>query len=294
MEFGVCLPFGPGASIEAIEAAAETAERLGWSDVWVTDHLLVDLEDTADYGWITEAVTTLAYLAGRTSRVRLGASVLIVPMRNAVLLAKELATIDTASRGRLIAGVGVGWSEREFATLGAADRFHARGAYTEETVALWRHLWSGSQEPFRGRFHTIENACFEPLPPQGAALPIWFGGRHPKALERIGRLADAYHSSATSPAAYAPRIPIIRAAAEAAGRAMPRLTARVRVRLGERPEDADRSYAMRGSASDIAGEIAGFASLGVDHLALSFAERDPEGLAHTMERFRAEVANQAT
>jgi len=140
VEFGVCLPYGPGASIEAVEAAAEAAERLGWSDVWVTDHLLVDRADADDYGWITEAVTTLAYLAGRTTRVRLGASVLIVPMRNAVLLAKELATIDVASRGRVIAGVGVGWSEREFATLGASDRFHVRGAYTEETVRLWRHL----------------------------------------------------------------------------------------------------------------------------------------------------------
>ena len=289
MEYGVCLPFGSGSSIEAVDAAAETAERLGWRDVWVTDHLLVDRADAADYGRITEAITTLAYLAGRTTRVRLGASVIVVPPRNAVILAKELATVDVASRGRLIAGVGVGWSEREFANLGMTERHRVRGAYTEEAVTLWRHLWSGSEEAFRGRFHAFENYAFGPLPPQGAALPIWFGGRDRRALERVGRQADAYHSSATPPAEYADRIPLIRAAAENAGRPMPRLSARVRVRLDEAESAGDGFYAMRGSGEDVAREIGAFAALGVDHLALSFREVDPEGVARAMERFVAEV-----
>lgn len=287
MEFGVCLPFGPGASIEAIEAAAETAERLGWRDVWVTDHLLVDREDADDYGWITEAVTTLAYLAGRTTRVRLGASVLIVPMRNAVLLAKELATIDAVSRGRVIAGVGIGWSEKEFASMGASANFPVRGAYTEEAVALWRHLWSGSTEPFRGRFHTVEDACFEPLPPQGAALPIWMGGRDPRALARIGRLGDAYQASGTSPTGFAERVPLIRAAAEAAGRPMPGLAARVRVRFADSPTPDDEYYSMRGSEAAIAAEVRAWAEVGVEHLALSFGEGTPEGITQAMERFAA-------
>ncbi|HEX5591291.1 MAG TPA: TIGR03619 family F420-dependent LLM class oxidoreductase [Candidatus Limnocylindrales bacterium] len=288
MDYGLILPsLGDGATREGIEAAAELAERHGFVDVWTTDHLLVDASAAEDYGTIFEAVTTLAYLAGRTTRVRLGASVIVVPMRNAVVLAKELATIDNLSRGRLIAGVGVGWSRVEFANVGVTDRFSVRGAYTDETIRLWRHLWSGADWPFHGRFHTFDDFVFGPLPEQGGALPIWIGGRHEAALRRAGRLADAYHASAASPAALEPRIPVIRAAAEEAERPMPRLSARVRVRLGDSgPIDG---YAMRGTPEEVATEIRAFAALGVDHLALGFAARDPEGLAREVEAFVREV-----
>lgn len=288
MDYGLILPsLGDGATREGIEAAAELAERHGFIDVWTTDHVLVDASAAEDYGTIFEAVTTLAYLAGRTTRVRLGASVFVVPMRNAVVLAKELATIDKLSRGRLIAGVGVGWSRVEFANVGVTDRFSVRGAYTEETIRLWRHLWSGADWPFHGRFHTFDDFVFGPLPEQGGALPIWIGGRHEAALRRAGRLADAYHASAASPAALGPRIPVIRAAAEEVGRPMPRLSARVRVRLGDTgPIDG---YAMRGTPEAIATEIRAFAALGVEHLALGFAARDPEGLAREVEAFVREV-----
>ena len=289
MDYGLILPsLGADATREGIEAAGEIAERLGFSDVWTTDHLLVDASAANDYGRIFEAVTTLAFLAGRTTRVRLGASVIVVPMRNAVVLAKELATIDVLSHGRLIAGVGVGWSAAEFANVGVADRLAVRGAYTDETIRLWRHLWSGARSPFAGRFHTLDDFAFGPLPDQGGDLPIWIGGRKEAALRRVGRVADAYHASATNPAGLAERIPVIRAAAEADGRRMPALSARVRVRL-ESPV-ADDGYAMRGTPSDIVAEIRAFAALGVGHLALAFAERDPVGLERATERFMREVA----
>lgn len=289
MDFGVALPFGSDASIETVEAASEVAEGLGWDGVWVTDHLLVDRDDGSDYVWITEAVTTLAYLAARTKRVKLGASVFVVPARNAVILGKELATVDALSRGRLIAGVGVGWSEKEFANLGFSEHFHVRGAYTEEAIALWRHLWSGSTEGFEGRFHSFSNYAFGPVPAQGANVPIWIGGRDPRALARAGRLADAYHSSATAPKAYADRMPVIRAAAEGAGRPTPRFTARARVRLDEKPERADRNYVIRGSVDEVVAEIEAWKAIGVDYLVLSFGESDPEGVVKAIERFDHEV-----
>src|SRR3990172_10813137 len=128
MDYGVILPsLGDDATREGIDAAGEIAERLGFTDVWTTDHLLVDASAAEDYGTIFEAVTTLAYLAGRTTRVRMGASVIVVPMRNAVVLAKELATIDLLSHRRLIARVCVGWSVAEFANVGVADRIAVRG-----------------------------------------------------------------------------------------------------------------------------------------------------------------------
>jgi probable F420-dependent oxidoreductase len=287
MEFGLVLPsLGAGANPEGILAAVEAAERHGFTDVWTTDHLLIDRANADDYGRLYEAVTTLAWLAGRSTTVRLGTSVIVVPMRNAVVLAKELATVDALSGGRLIAGFGVGWNRAEFANAGVADRFHERGAYLDETIAICRHLWSGSQEPFRGRFHEFEDYVFEPLPVQRAAVPIWLGARDERALRRVGRLADAYHASATSPAAYEPRIPVIRGAAEAAGRPMPRLSARARVELGGHKQSF---YTLHGSPEDVAAEVEAFGALGVTHLAVAFPPRDPDGLTRAVDRFVAEV-----
>lgn len=287
MDYGLVLPnLGAGASPEGLVAAVEAAEDHGFTDVWTTDHLLIDRENASDYGRLYEAITTLAWLAGRSRAIRLGTSVIVVPMRNAVVLAKELATLDALSGGRLIAGFGVGWNAREFGNVGVADRFHERGAYLDETIAICRHLWSGSPAPFHGRFHDFEDYAFEPLPIQGGDLPIWLGAREEPALRRVGRVADAYHSSATKPAAYATRIPIIRAAAEAAGRPMPRLSARVRLELDAGPESF---YTIHGSAAEAAAEIRAFTELGVDHLALAFPPRDSDGIRGAIDRFVAEV-----
>lgn len=287
MDYGLALPnIGDAANLEGMAAAVELAEQHGFTDVWATDHILVDHGAAEDYGRTYESITTLAWLAGKSSTVRLGLSVVVVPMRNAVLLAKQLATLDALSKGRVIAGFGVGWSPDEFANIGLAERFHERGAYTEETVSLCRHLWSGSSKPFEGRFHQFADFVFGPLPDQGAKLPIWIGGRDERALQRIGRVADAYHSSATSPASYAPRVPIIRAAAEAAGRPMPRLSARARVELGSGPESF---YTIHGTPDDAAAEIRAYAALGVDHLALMFPPRHADGLRAAVGRFVDEV-----
>ena len=265
-----------------------TADRLGWGTVWTTDHVLVPTaDDTSDYHTNYDAILALGWVGARHPGLQLGTSVIVVPQRNAVLLAKELASLDALSGGRLIAGVGVGWNVDEFGNLGAADRFHVRGAYLDETIALWRHLWSGSSEPFRGRFHEIDDFVFRPLPPQGAAVPIVIGGRSEAALKRAGRLGDGYHSSSTSPESYAKRVPVVRAAAEAAGRPMPTLSARVHVDFDSITSD---SYAARGSAEEVATEVRKFADLGVDHLALFFDAPTAAGFIQGAERFAAEVA----
>lgn len=287
MDYGLVLPsLGDDANLAGLETAIDLAARHGFTDVWTTDHILVGHDAAEDYGRLYEAVTTLAWAAARNGQLRLGASVIVVPMRESVLLAKQLATVDALSRGRLIAGVGVGWNRHEFANVGADARFEVRGAYLEETINLCRHLWSGSTAPFEGRFARFDDFVFGPLPDQGASLPIWIGARDERALRRVGRLADGYHSSATSPSSYGPRIPIIRAAAEAAGRPMPRLSARVRVELGAAPESF---FTLHGSADDVAAGIREYAALGVDHLALAFPPRDGAALVEAVERFVSEV-----
>ena len=211
---------------------------------------------------------------------------IVVQQRNAVLLAKELATLDDLSGGRLSVGVGIGWNRTEFGNMGLPERFGVRGAYLDETIALWRHLWSGSRAPFHGRFHTIDDFEFEPLPVQ-SPLPVLIGGRAEPALERVGRVGDGYHSSSTSPAVYAERLPVIRAAAEAAGRPMPSLSARVNVVFGP---SADTSYSMHGTPQEIAAEVRAFAGVGVTHLALAFGTTDAAEVVARAERFASEVA----
>lgn len=290
MDFGLVLPtLHAGASAEGIEAAAEVAERVGWSDVWTTDHVLIEHDSADEYGLIYEAILALAHVGARHPTLKLGTSVIVVPQRQSVVLAKELATLDALSRGRVIAGVGIGWDRVEFANLGMAERFAVRGAYLDETVRLWRHLWGGATGSFHGRFHHIDDFVFEPLPPQGAELPVWFGGRAPAALERAGRLGNGYHSSSTSPATYAERIPAIRASAEAAGRPMLTLSARVRVVPGPAP-DGVSDYALRGTPDEMRAEIAEWAAIGVTHLALYFESVTPEAIVRDVDWFAREIA----
>jgi alkanesulfonate monooxygenase SsuD/methylene tetrahydromethanopterin reductase-like flavin-dependent oxidoreductase (luciferase family) len=288
MDFGLILPsYRPGASVESIEASSATVARLGWHSVFSTDHFLVGTaarED--DYAHIFDALATVVHVAARQPSLRVGISVLVVPMRNAVELAKELATIDVLSGGRLIVGVGGGWDEKEFGHMGLAERFGQRGAYLNESIAIWRHLWGGGTGPFSGRFHSFEEVRFGPLPVQGAELEVWVGGRDDAALRRAGRQGNGYHSSATGPDHYAPRVPIIKAAAAEAGRPEPRFSARFRVAFGEHKAPF---FMLSGTPEQMVATLNEFAALGVSHVAVDFAETDPDKVTRLIERFDSEV-----
>jgi alkanesulfonate monooxygenase SsuD/methylene tetrahydromethanopterin reductase-like flavin-dependent oxidoreductase (luciferase family) len=288
LDFGLILPsYRAGASVESIEASAATVARLGWHSVFSTDHFLVGTSAREeDYFHIFDALATVVHVAARQPALRVGISVLVVPMRNAVQLAKELATIDVLSGGRLIVGVGGGWDEKEFGHLGLAERFGQRGAYLNEAISLWRHLWGGGQGPFEGRFHSFEEVRFGPLPVQGAELEVWVGGRDEAALRRAGRLGNGYHSSATGPDHYAPRVPIVRAAATDAGRPEPRFSARFRVAFVEHKVPF---FMLSGTPEQMIATLREFAVLGVTHVAVDFAETDPDKVVRLIERFDSEV-----
>jgi probable F420-dependent oxidoreductase len=289
MRVGLILPAKhAGASPEAILATARAAERLGWRSVCSDDHLAVGRDSSAGYGTIFEVVTMLAWLGGQTSRIRLMTSVLVVPMRNAVLLAKELATLDVLTGGRVVAGVGLGWNEREYANLGAGDRFRVRGAYLDEAIRLWRHLWSGSEAPFEGRFHQVRDAVFSPLPATGAALPIVVGGRSDHGVRRAGRLGDGYQLSQNGPDGMAARLPLLRQAAEGAGRPVPPTSARAQVYFGP-PPAGHTAAAIHGTAEEIGRVVDAWVAVGLDELLVDLDETDAARAVAKMERLHAEV-----
>src|SRR5258705_10264941 len=190
MRLGIHLPqIGRKAGPQAIRRAAEQAEQLGFADVWTSEHII--LPDGAPYPpspLFYDPVLALTWAAAYTSRVRLGTSVLILPMRHPLPLAKELATLQNFSEGRLILGAGVGWLEAEFAALGAP--FHERGRRTDEGIAMMRAVWTQDPVTFRGKYIPAEitEMTMQPLPLR--PIPIWFGARSEAAYKRTVRIGD--------------------------------------------------------------------------------------------------------
>ena len=290
LKIGLILPSkGVGTGPEILDAGCTTAVDLGWESVWVTDHLLVPRGPEADeYGCILEATTALAWVGARYETLTLGTSVLVPAMRDAPLLAKQIATMDVLTKGRLIIGVGVSdaYDIPEYTNLGKADRFPDRGAYLDESIALWRHLWSGSTEPFHGRFHQLDDFSFAPLPVQGRDLPIWGGGRSARAVRRSVGLTNGWHGAQTGPQDMVARIPDIIAVAEELGRPLPTLSVRCRVKFND---FTPPPYALCGGVANMIDDMVAFARLGVEHLIMVFDAHDPEGLDRDMRRFHDEV-----
>jgi probable F420-dependent oxidoreductase len=192
MKFGVCVPnYGETSSKEAMRKIATEAERSGYDSVWCTDHILMPKNSGTPYERIFESLTTLSYIAAVTEKLRLGISSLITPMRNPVIVAKQLATIDNLSDGRVLLATSVGWNEREFSHLGSG--FHNRGKRLDESIRLIRELWSGKthfeSKVLKQRFR---DAVFEP-PPVQKKLTIWIGGTSPAAMKRAATLGDGWH-----------------------------------------------------------------------------------------------------
>jgi alkanesulfonate monooxygenase SsuD/methylene tetrahydromethanopterin reductase-like flavin-dependent oxidoreductase (luciferase family) len=262
VNFGLALANkGIGTGPMVLDAGAQCAAELQWSSVWVTDHLLVPRGPEADeYGCILEALTALTWVGARHETLRLGTSVLVPAMRDAPLLAKQIASLDVLTSGRVTIGVGVSdaYDLPEYTNLGKADRFPDRGAYLDETIALWRHLWSGNTNHFVGRFHDIEDFSFLPLPIQGADLPIWCGGRSARAVRRSVELTNGYHAAQTGPNDLRERIPLIVAAAEKAGRSLPAMSVRCRVKL---TEWVGPPFALAGAPIDMIQDVVEFAQL---------------------------------
>jgi probable F420-dependent oxidoreductase len=196
----------PSADYLGFEATAEgiietvcKAEALGFDTVLLNDHIIVDGSPRALTSWgnTYDPLVTLAYVAARTTRIRLGTSVLIMPYRNPVATAKMFATLDQLSGGRIIAGVGVGWHEAEFAALGVP--FHERGARTTEYLRIWQACWAPDPVTFQGRFFSFDNMYIKPKPLQHPHPPIWVGGSSPAALRRAAAFAQVWQPTQMPP-----------------------------------------------------------------------------------------------
>lgn len=192
LRVGVVMPtYRRLANPANIKRAAELSESLGFDSVWVTDHIVVPEASVDSFGpTFFEAVTTMAYIAGITSRVLIGAAILIVPYRHPLLLAKMLSSADQLSGGRLIVGAGLGWLEAESELMGVPHKRRAHMA--DEALVAMRACWESDTPEFAGEIYKFSGLHFAPRPHGGRRLPVLVGGASTAALKRAARLGDGW------------------------------------------------------------------------------------------------------
>lgn len=284
MRYGIHLAgSGPFASMERIGRLAMRAEELGFDSVWLGDHVVTPERFSSAYPYPrTEAfspdnariwyepIVTLGWVAGMTQRVRLGISVLVVPQRNPLLTAKQLATLDDLSGGRLVLGVGVGWLKEEFTALHAP--FLDRGATTDAYLRLFRRLWSGQPTRSNAPPYRFREVSSQPVPAQGTGIPIWVGGHSERALRRTIELGDAWHAIRVDVERFRAGGERLRSMAESRGRPMPSLTTLCDLRLGGEASPDD--WQLWGRHQSIAAKLSRFAEAGCDEVVLSLNARE--------------------
>jgi len=294
---GFGLPVsGVWAAPEHVAHFATRAEELGYHSLWTFQRLLVGADQQLDpvYHSVLDPMVALGFAAARTQRVRLGVAVVNLPFVSPAYLAKQAATVDVLSGGRLDLGLGTGWSAAEFTATGAsADR---RGARTREYIGVLRVLWADGISEFHGDFYTVPPSHMVPKPVQRPGPPILLGGSVPTALRRAGRLADGWVSrSGADLSTIGADVAVVRAAAEEAGRdpATIRIVSRGVLRLGQ----AERRL-LSGSVEKVRDDIGLLAEQGVTELfydlnwdpLVGSPDADPAGAVERAEEIMVALA----
>jgi len=324
VEFGFSLPSrGPLAKPSILVRLARKAEALGYSCVTISDHVVLPTRSSAPYPYsptgefpggsrqdYLEPLAVMAWLLAATRRLRVGTSVLVVPYRNPVVTAKQLATLDVLSGGRVIVGCGAGWWPEEFQAL-ASPPFTERGAVTDEYIRLMKELWTREDPSFAGKYYQLRDVTLFPKPVQKPHPQVWIGGHGPAALRRAGELGDGWHPiglrppAGLTPAEYAEKAQQVRAHAARAGRRSEAILLTLRAPLEIWPARAGRSRKapagamlqgspLRGPAEKVAGDVRAYRRAGVQFFVFDFTEQDPGAMVETMERFAEEVRPRVT
>ena len=201
MRLDLVLPNEGDAALEALNAGAYF-EDMGWDGLWVTDHLIGLDAYQPTYGnyWL-EILIAMTHLAATTKRARIGVGVMVVPYRNAVVTAKQLATMDVLSGGRIDLGIGTGWARREYIAVDKGHIFDQRGPFTDEVLDVMLACWKGGQVNFEGKWHNFKKVNFEPTPVRNNRVPIWVGMRQfaPAPMRRAAKYADVWHPTGVTP-----------------------------------------------------------------------------------------------
>lgn len=284
-----------------IAEIAELADRLGYDSLQVTDHLVMPVEYSSIYPYNTtgrmaaspdddyyEPLSLLGYLVGRTSRIRLGTSVLVAPYRNPVVTAKQLACLDNLSGGRLVLGLGVGWMEEEFEAVGAPP-FHERGKVTDEIIAVFRAIWREQPASFSGKYFQFAPLGVMPKPLQSGGIPIIVGGMGRAAIRRAVRLGDGWQPFKLTPDELKPALAELREQADRAGRSLADfvISLRLGLRLSggptERKPIEEPWKTIVGTPQQAIADLRVYEQIGVTEVVFDFRSCNTEETRETLE-----------
>ena len=291
MNYGVVLPIWQ-LTVGDAESLAVRAEELGLDGVFVPDHILAKPATTQHYGghW-PDPFSLLAFLAGRTRRIRVGASVIVLPYRSALVTAKAAATVDQASGGRFIFGVGVGWDEAEFIDLRLP--FRERGRVSDDYLRAIKAAWASDVPEYKGEHVSFAGATFSPRPAQRPHPPIWVGGSpgavSGPAVRRCALLGDAWHPLALNLDDIEKGYAMLHDLGTGGGR---------RERLGLAPRNlldltdsakGSGRAAFQGSVAEVASDIRRVRGLGAEWMTFDVPRAGVPAMIRTMERLAHEV-----
>ena len=287
MEFGIHLPqLGRNVARDALIDFAQAVEGAGFASAWVSDHVCWpaaiaskypysddgSFAPAPDMGWL-DPIGTQLFVAAVTTKLRLGFTVLILPYRHPVATAKQLATLDVLSGGRLILGCGIGWMAEEAAILGMP--WDHRGARSDEQLELFAALFSQSRPSFAGRFYTLPEVGFEPKPIQ-SPVPVWIGGNSDAAYRRAARYGSGLHAAFEPIDVVAEAWQRVLQHTQMFGRDPAHMTLSLRVYL-DTVGSMDPQKSVQGSPREMRDQVARWRDIGVTHLVLDPVA--PSGIA---------------
>ena len=304
MNIGLSIPRLPDAP--GIRRFVQRAEELGFESVLAGDHLLLPTGGTNQYPYTAdgsfsrpadepflETMTLLGYMAACTDTIKLGSTVIILPYRNPLVQAKMFASLDVLTGGRMICGVGVGWLEQEFDTLGVP--YAERGPMSDEFLEIFRVLWTQANPEFHGKYYDIEGIQFYPKPVQQPHLPIWVGGHSRPAQRRVARYGDCWHTTRQTPDFVAQNLPYLRAQTERAGRDPAAISISLKRSLHFTDLDATQEAsvltggAVIATTQEVIDDVHYCRELGIDQLTYDFRVEGLEAGIRVMEHLAAEV-----
>jgi len=301
MKLGICLPhYGRPIEVPRMLEVARHAEARGLDSVWVTDHVIVPTQTNVIYREdMLDPLAVLPWLAGVTHRIALGTSVVILPYRSPIPVAKLLASVDVLSGGRLIVGAAIGWLEGEFDALGVP--FKERVSRSEEALELLRTLWTQAHPKVETKRHRLHDVTFSPMPLQKPRPPLYVGGNSEGALRRVARLGDGWHATATNVEAFGQGADTVRRFWKDAGReGEPALSLRIPILIdGVHRAAVDMGlirgrHVIGGPVAKIVEELRGYQALGCQHIALEVSYSTYPAILETIdiiaERLRPPVA----
>ena len=284
MKLGFSLPNNQGiAHVNDLVTLAVEAESLGYHSVWVSEHLFHATYVASRLGDAPyhEALTILTAVAGATSKVRLGTSVLVLPWHHPVQLAKRVASLDDYSGGRVSLGVGVAQTEDEFENLGVS--FTHRGRIADEMLTAMKILWTEKYPIFNGKYFNFNDLQFEPKPVQKPYPPLLIGGTSRRAIERVVEHGDGWHALSQSPQDIAPVVNELRQRRSDTIDVSVRSMTTIMDRSWDRP--VEERVTMKGTLEELAAMLQAYEHAGVDEVVLDSHSRDVEGNRHILRSF---------